>query len=163
MTAKTERLASFLFALALGLVATGGVFAREHAAKPPFKYVGGTMDLPDNCQGMLEMGSTAMIFKCAEATVQIPYTAIRFMQYRSDISRKVRDMKLRWKVEPHTFSPWVFRKGNRFFTIVYQEKEDNRADSLVLEVLPDAMRPYLAEIDVKAGKRVEVEGHEDYD
>jgi hypothetical protein len=33
---------------------------------------------------------------------------------------------------------------------------------MVLEVRPVAMRPYLAEIDLKAGKRVEVEGYEEY-
>lgn len=160
---KPARWGSGLAVVALALVVTGEISARGHASKPAFKYVGGTTALPERCQGRLEMNSTAMTFECSRASVRIPYTAIRFMQYRPDISHKVRQMKPRWKVKPQLFSPVFWGKGNRYFTIVYQEKGDGPADALVLEVSPDAMRPYLAEIDVKAGQRVEVENLDDYD
>lgn len=163
MTGKTARLASLLVVVALGLLGTGGISARQHAAKPAFKYVGGTAALPEKCQGKLEMNSTAMTFECTGASVRIPYPAIRFMQYRPDISAKVRKMKPRWKVKPQLFSPLFGGKGNRYFTIVYQETDDSPTDTLVFEVSPDAMRPYLAEIDVKVGQRVEVEIQDDYD
>lgn len=158
-----KRAATLLMACVMGLLVAGESPAREHAAKPAFKYVGGTMALPEQCEGNLEMSSTAMTFECAEASVRIPYTAIRFMQYRTDISRKVRRMKPHWRVPPQTTSPLMGAKGNRYFTIVYKEKAESPLDTLVLEVSPDAMRPYLAEIDLRAGQRVEVENLDDYD
>jgi hypothetical protein len=163
MSGRSARLASLLVAVALGLPGTASISAREHAAKPAFKYVGGTKPLPERCQGKLEMNDTAMTFACSDASVRIPYASVLFMQYRPDISHKVRKMKPRWKVKPQLFAPMLGGKENRYFTIVYQEAGDSPADTLVLEVSPDAMRPYLAEIDVKVGQRVEVVSQDDYD
>jgi hypothetical protein len=151
-----------LAACALGLFAAGISSAREHAAKPAFKYVGGTIAFPESCEGNLEMNTSDMVFECHEASVRIPYSSIRFMQYRTNISRKVRRMKPHWKVDPQTTSPLFGAKSNRYFTIVYKEKEERPLDTLVLEVAPDAMRPYLAEIDLRAGQRVEVEILDNY-
>jgi hypothetical protein len=163
MMGKTARLASLLVVVALGLLGTGEISARQHAAKPAFKYVAGTADLPESCRGKLEMKPDAMTFECSGTSVQIPYSNIRFMQYRPDVSHKVRELKPRWKVKPPLSLPFFGGKGNRYFTIVYQETNDAPADTLVFEVSPDAMRPYLAEIDVKVGQRVEVENQDDYD
>jgi hypothetical protein len=157
MKKRTARLASLIVAVGCVLGATKGVVARDHAPKPAFRFVGGTVMLPEKCQGKLEMNAETMTFQCLDGSVRIPYSAIRFMQYRTDISHKVRSMKPHWKVKPQTLTPLFGGKGNRYFTIVYQEKEDGPTNTLVLEVSPDDMRPYLAEIDVKAGQRVDVE------
>ncbi len=146
----------------MGLLPSVSFAVREHAQKPAFKYIGGTMLLPDSCEGNLEMGNEAMIFECGERSVRIPYNTIRFMQYRPDISRKVRRLKPHWKVEPDIVSPIIGGKGNRIFTIVYREKPQDPVETLVLAVSPEAMRPYLAEIDLRAGQRVEVENLDDY-
>ena len=68
-------------------------------------------------------------------------------------------MKIRWKMKPQVVAPILGGKKNRYFTIVYEERGATRA--LVLDVPPETMRPYLAEIDVKAGKRVEVKETEE--
>ena len=151
-----KHLASLLAACALGLLAAGVSLARHHDSKPAFKYVGGTMAFPQQCQGNLEMNSNDMVFECGESSVRIPYSSIRFMQYRTNISRKVRRMKPHWKVDPQTAFQ-IGAKSNRYFTIVYKEKNERPLDALVLAVSPDAMRPYLAEIDLRAGQRVEVQ------
>ena len=146
-----------VLACAAGLVFSAASFARERAAKPAFRYIGGTMAMPDHCEGELEMGAEAMTFACSDASVRIPYSAIHFMQYRTNISRKVRRMKPHWKVSPQTSVNLLGAKGNRYFTIVYREKDEAPLDTLVLQVSPDDMRPYLAEIDLRVGQRVEVE------
>lgn len=146
-----------VLACAAGVAFSAASSAREHAAKPAFRYIGGTMAMPDHCEGNLEMGTEAMIFKCSEASVRIPYSGIHFMQYRTNISRKVRRMKPHWKVSPQTSINLLGNKGNRYFTIVYRKKDEAPLDTLVLQVSPDDMRPYLAEIDLRAGQRVEVE------
>lgn len=79
------------------------------------------------------------------------------MQYRPDISRQVRKMKLKWKVKPYASGG----KHNRYFTVVFTSAE--RSHIMVLEVGPDEMRPYLAEIDLKSGQRVQVWELEIYD
>ncbi len=97
-----------------------------------------------------------MIFACPEDSITIPYDSILLMQYRADISRKVRSMKLDWR-----FKPW--RTGgnrNRYFTVVYSTQ--GKKCAVVLAVSPANMRPYLAEIDLRIGRRVEVQDHENY-
>ena len=146
-----------VFLLGAAIIAAG----REQAATTPFKFVGGTEKLPDACQGLVEVESTELTFTCPNGSVPVPYSAIKFMQYRPDISKKVWKMKINWKVKPHFEMPLMGGKKNRYFTIVYEANNETRA--IVLEVAPEKMRPYLAEIDVKAGKRVEVEEYEEYD
>jgi hypothetical protein len=131
--------------------------AREKASRPHFKYVGGTEDVVYGCGGSVQLTTASLTFRCDQRTVAIPYVAVSVMQYRPDISKKVRKMDLNWKLRP----PHGGGKKNRYFTIVYSE--DGTSHAVILEVAPDAMRPYLAEIDLKSGKRVEVRGYESYD
>src|SRR5487761_1050950 len=98
-----------------------------------------------------------MTFQCPEGSITALYRSIQLMQYRPDVSRQVWKMKLKWKVKPHDFGG----KHNRYFTVVFTRA--GRTHVMVLEVDPDEMRPYLAEIDLKAGKRVQVWELEVYD
>jgi hypothetical protein len=150
-------LPALIFLIGVGNLAAG----REQPAVTPFKFVGGTEKLPEACEGLMEVESTALTFKCSNGSVPVPYSAITLMQYRPDISKKVWKMKIKWKVKPGFTMPLVGGKKNRYFTIVYAENGETRA--IVLEVSPARMRPYLAEIDVKAGKRVEVKEYQEYD
>ena len=140
--------------VALLLLAAAG--DAQKARQPQFSYVGGTEDVLEGCQGTLELTSQELSFLCAQYALHAPYSAITRMEYRSNISRSVRRLKLKWKVRP----PEGSGKKNRYFTIVYQAGGATRV--VVLEVEPDQMEPYLAEIDLKAGRRVDVESHEDY-
>ena len=89
-------------------------------------------------------------------SISAPYSSNNVMQYRSDISRQVLKMNLGWKVKPKL----KHSKQNRYFTVLYNEGGSARA--LVFDVTPQVMQPYLAEIDLKSGKRVEVQSHEEY-
>jgi hypothetical protein len=163
MKRTAASLASLLLAVGFLGLSPSVASARKHAPKPAFRYVGGTMALPERCYGKLEMNSTSMTFKCADGSVDIPYASILLMQYRPNVSRKVRQMKPRWKVKPQIYSGWFGGKNNRYFTVIYQQNDQSPANALVLQVSPDDMRPYLAEIDVKVGQRVEVENLDNYD
>lgn len=148
---------------ALILVVSIGIanfsFAKKQT-ETPFRYRGGSENLPVGCKGMVELGASALNFKCPNGSLSVPYPSIELMQYRPDISRKIREMKINWKVRPGV-RPIMRGKKNRYFTIVYKEQGETRG--VVLEVAPESMRPYLAEIDVKCGKRVEVMESEEYD
>jgi hypothetical protein len=146
--------------LAVAVMATGVAAAREEAPKPQFKYAAGTENLSDGCEGNLELTSEGLTFKCLEGEVTAPFSSISLMQYRSDVSKKVRRLKVQWKIRPDYQAPILGGKRNRFFSVVF--RVDGATHVLVLRVPPQAMRPYLAEIDLKAQKRVEVESYEDY-
>ncbi len=124
---------------------------------PHFKYAGGTEDIRPACDGNLELSSTEMTFHCSAGSATIPYTSISLMQYRPDVSSHVRKMKLKCKVPlPHGGG-----KRNKYFTVLYDLQGSKHV--IVLHVPPADMRPYLAEIDLKSGKRVEVKSFEEYD
>ncbi len=130
---------------------------RDKVPGRQFKYTGGTESVHENCEGNLELSSTTLTFECESGSVAVPYSSISLMQYRPDVSRQVWKMKLKWKLKP----PNGGGKQNRYFAVVY--KDEDQPHALVLEVRPRVMRPYLAEIDLKTGKRVEVKSFEDYD
>jgi len=142
------------------LLLAGTLSAREEQPKPQFKYAAGTESLSQGCEGNLEIGSEGLTFKCVGGSVSAPYASISLMQYRSDVSRKVRRMKVKWTVRPEYVTPLLGGKRNRFFTVVFRTGDAIRV--VILRVQPEAMRPYLAEIDLRAEKRVEVESFEEY-
>lgn len=139
------------------LTAATPAFSGVKPKELPFQYVGGTESIKGGCKGKLEMGDNDFTFFCAKGIVHVPYASIRVMQFRPDVSRDIRKMKLPWKVHP----PSGHGSKNRYFAVVFGDETAQHV--MVLEVEPDSMRPYLAEIDLRAGKRVEVMSHEDYD
>lgn len=151
------RISSFHLALALLLFMGTTAYARERSKEPPFRYAAGTENLVEGCKGTLELAADALSFRCSEGSISTAYASISLMQFRPDVSPKVRKMKLGWKVKP----PSGIGKRKHYFTVLYTEKGVTHA--MVLEVSPQVMRPYLAELDLKTGKRVEVKGYEEYE
>ena len=86
----------------------------------------------------------------------MPFSTISLMQFRPDVSPRVRKLKLKWTTYP---TPLIAGKQNRYFTVVC--KKQGATHVMVLRVDPLSMRPYLAEIELKSGKRVEVMPYED--
>ncbi len=83
------------------------------------------------------------------------------MEYRPAPSNKVKGSRIRWRRRlPFTGGlklPWVKRK-NRYFSIVFSQ--ESGLGAAVFEVKPSIMRPYLAELDLRTGTRVEMESFE---
>jgi hypothetical protein len=144
-----------VLALAASPIAGG-----EESVQSQFKYAGGTEILPEGCEGNLELRPEFMAFTCRGGEVSVPYSSITLMQYRSGISWHVRHLKVPWKVRPVIFPQVVGGKKNRYFTVIYRLEGHPRV--LILRVHPDAMRPYLAELDLRSQKRVEVQSYEEY-
>ena len=160
MTHRFRRGLHYLLAAGLVALVSAPLFAAEQEPEPAFKYVGGTEILRAGCEGNLETSSTDMTFRCRSDAITIPYSSIAFMEYRSDLSRKVRRLKPKWKVRPEIWTPLFGRKRNRYFTVVFRAAETTRV--VVLGVKSEDMRPYLAEIDLKSGIRIETQGYEKY-
>ncbi|HEV2177046.1 MAG TPA: hypothetical protein VGW33_07565 [Terriglobia bacterium] len=156
LRASGRRAALKVSGLAALLLLAPAAASAQKAKQPQFAYVAGTEDVLAGCEGTIELTSQQLSFLCAQYSLHAPYAAISRMEYRSGVSRSVRKLKLKWKLKP----PEGGGKKNRYFTIVY--REGGATHVVVLEVAPDEMQPYLAEIDLKAGRRVDVQNHEDY-
>lgn len=156
---KTGAMAKSVLPVVCLLAAGSFAFARKHVQTSPFKFVGGTEKISESCKGLVEVGSAALTFTCPNGSVSVPYTSISLMQYRPNLSPKIRRMQIKWEVKPPIMARVLSGKKNRYFTIIYEEQGTTHA--IVLSVPPETMRPYLAEIDVKSGKRVEVEESEE--
>lgn len=153
--------AAILPAMILAGVTSGYSQLLHHEEKPKeavFKYAGGTEKIPDGCIGRLEVAPDNLDFACFQYDIAVPYSSIHIMEYRPNVSRRVWKLRPKWKVRPMGGGGG---KLNRYFTVAFAQ--GGKTHVMVLEVLPDAMRPYLAEIDLKAGRRVEVMGYEDYE
>jgi hypothetical protein len=133
------------------LVLAGSAFGDQKTRDSIFQYAGGTEKIDLECAGRLEVRLDSLSFNCPAGSVSMPFSAITLMQFRPDVSRHVRKIKLKWTTFP---SPLISGKTNRYFTVVY--KQDEVTHVVVLKTDPDTMRPYLAEIELKSGKRVEV-------
>ncbi len=153
-TGKSRTRSAILVALLLVVSAASG---KKKSEPPPFQYAGGTEQIQQDCGGKLEVSTEALTFKCPSTTLEIPFADITTMEYRPNLSRAVRQLKLQWKVQPKRGGG----KKNRYFTILYKAQGQPRA--VVLRVEPMVMRPYLAEIELKSGKRVQVFGYEQYE
>lgn len=136
--------------LAALLVPTIPAAARSHRPAP-FLYAAGTTDLPQGCEGKLELLQSEMVFECPQGRVTVPYASITRMQYYQRVSREIRKMNLHWAVKP----TGAHSKHNLFFIVLFKSKEGPQA--IILRVLPETMRPYLAEIELRTGRRVDVE------
>jgi hypothetical protein len=125
---------------------------------PPFEYVAGTEDIQPGCRGNLEVLKDSLTFTCPQHSVILPFSAISLMQYRPSLSPKVAAMKIDWKVPPK----FERTKDNEYFAVIYNDKDVIHA--IVLKVDPPNLRPYLAEIELKTGKSVQVyRSYEDYE
>jgi hypothetical protein len=139
------------------LVLPSAAFATEPTREAVFQYAGGTEKIEIDCAGKLEVTLDSLVFRYPRGSVVMPFSTITLMQFRPDISRQVRKLKLKWTTYPIVLIP---SKQNQYFTIVC--KKQGVTQVVVLRVDPQSMRPYLAEIEMKSGKRVEVMPYEDY-
>jgi len=142
------------------LLLVAGTLSADDELLRPFKYAAGTEDIPEDCEGNLELSQEGIGFRHLGGVVSIPFASITRMEYRSDISPKISRLKVKWTIRPAYSIPFFRTKQHRFFAVAY--RVDSAHHVLVLRVRPGVMRPYLAEIDLKANRRVEVENLEDY-
>lgn len=151
---RTRKIWPLLFTI---LIPPGAAFGVERTREAIFQYAGGTEKIEIDCAGKLEVTMEGLGFKCPTGSVDMPFSTISLMQFRPDVSPRVRKLKLKWTTYPTTL---IAGKQNRYFTVVYKNKGVTHV--VVLRVDPLSMRPYLAEIELKSGRRVEVMPYGDY-
>jgi hypothetical protein len=151
---RTRKIRPLVFII---LIAPSAAIGIEPTREAIFQYAGGTEKIEIDCAGKLEVTLEGLIFRCPAGSVDMPFSTITLMQFRPDVSPRVRKLKLKWTTYP---SILIAGKQNRYFTVVCKKQGVTRV--VVLRVDSLSMRPYLAEIELKSGKRVEVMPYEDY-
>lgn len=125
--------------------------------KGSFRYVGGTLGLRSTCEGALHVRDRSLEFFCQGSPISIPFSSIRFMEYRPKLSEKINKGGYGWVLKP----PSTRGKKESYFAVAFTEAETEQV--AVFLVKPEVMRPYLAEIDLRSGKRVKMELYERID
>lgn len=151
MRSHTGRRFAASSSLLLLFLFTGWVYGKRKPTEVPlFLYEAGTENLARGCGGKLEVLKDALAFTCPQGSVTMPFSAITLMQYRPDVSKQVVGMNIDWKVRPALDRA----RDNIYFTVLCNENGKTRAVVLRVDVV--SLRPYLAEIELKSGKNVQV-------
>jgi hypothetical protein len=153
------RAAALAFAVFLAAVCEprAGLAGNDVDQGSRFKYVGGTENVQGGCLGTVALEADAFTYRCSPYAVTIPYRDVETMEYRADVTRRIRRMRVKWTAYPPDRSGG---NKNLYFILIY--RGPGKPHVLIFEIPPDQMRPYLAEIDLKMGRRVEVQSHENY-
>lgn len=118
-----------------------------------FMYMFGTEHIPQGCGGQLKVTETHLLYQCEQLSVTIPYHAITQMEFRPQVSKQIRKMKLAWVTKPTS----IRSKHAGFFSVLYSQK--GRTHVIIMKVSEDTLRPYMAEIDLKTGRSIESGGY----
>jgi len=140
---------NLLIGLLLLASAAYGKHKKDKDLEPPFQYEAGTEDMAKGCAGKLEVLAEGFSFSCPGGSFTLPFSGVSLMQYRPDVSAKVLNMPIPWKLKPQLARV----RENKYFTIVGNDHGKMRA--VVLRVDENEMRPYFAEIELRSGKSVQ--------
>ena len=124
--------------------------ARAEPVGARVEYVGGTLSaLSANTEGRLRTTDPRYLSVAARGTeIRIPYEDINLLEYGQNASRRY--------VLALTISPILLLSKSRrhFLTIGYQDPE-GRQQALVFRVHKDDLRPLLASLEARTGRKVE--------
>ncbi len=122
------------------------------AAEPGIKtqFIGGTLPgIPAKADAWLDLtGADALSFRCWKTSLAVAWQKINTVEYGQNVSRRYAAGIL--------ISPVLLLSKSRkhFVTIGYSD-DDGRQQALVLRVAKGDIRPLLAGLEARTGRRVE--------
>lgn len=114
------------------------------------EYVGGTVkQIKQGTQGVLDVDDKTQVrFVYKNNTYAIPYARIRSMEYGTKVGRRVgAAMALGWMM--------LFSKKTKHYLTLEFSEADGTNGAMVLELAKDTVRPSLATLEARTGKKVE--------
>ncbi|HPU70952.1 MAG TPA: hypothetical protein PLA43_03275 [Bryobacteraceae bacterium] len=139
------------FVLAVLMAAGAPSLRAENGARAEF--VGGTISLSGG-RGVIDLTHEEFfIFHTKRAGVRIPYESVNLLEYGQQVSRRY--------AMAVVISPLLLLSKSRkhFLTIGYTD-EEGRQQAIVLQVDKSHIRPVLAGLEAKTGRRVEYQDQE---
>jgi len=114
-------------------------------------YLMGTTvpDFPAKCDVRIDMtGDQEMLFVTRMLTLHVPYDKVNTVEYGQHIGRRY--------VEAILISPlFLLSKTRKHFLTVGYVDANGRQQALVLQMNKNDVRPILAEIEARTGRRIE--------
>jgi len=118
-------------------------------------YVGGTVPgLAGGTDGILQLtGEDSLLFRTRKATLEIPYERVNLLEYGQKASRRFAAAIL--------VSPMLLLSKSRkhFLTVGYTDA-GGQQQAVVLRIDKNHVRPVLAGLEAKTGRKVEYQDNE---
>lgn len=118
-------------------------------------YIGGTAStFHEKSEGRLRLtGEGLLIFETRSGRLAIPFRNINLIEYGQRVKRRYAEAIL--------ISPLLLlaKKRSHFVTVGYADAEGNQ-QAAVFELGKDAVRPLLASLEARTGRRVEYQDEE---
>ncbi len=139
-------------------ILSGGPLALPSLAGEPgsrVEYVGGTLSgLPGKCDGrIITTGEQSLVFRHKSGAVQVPYSQIDLLEYGQKVDRRYAMAVI---VSPLLL---LSKKRQHFLTVGYIDASGQR-QAIVFRVEKDDIRPVLASLEVKTGRKVQYQDQE---
>ena len=118
-------------------------------------YVGGTVPgLAGGTDGILQLtGEDSLLFRTRKATLEIPYEKVNLLEYGQKASRRFAAAIL--------VSPMLLLSKSRkhYLTVGYTDA-DGQQQAVVFRIDKNHVRPVLAGLEAKTGRKVEYQDNE---
>jgi hypothetical protein len=138
-------------AWALLVLIAGSVPMLSSASGGARAYLMGTTvpDFPAKCDVRIDMtGDQEMLFVTRMLTLHVPYDKVNTVEYGQHVGRRY--------VEAILISPlFLLSKTRKHFLTVGYVDANGRQQALVLQMNKNDVRPTLAEIEARTGRRIE--------
>jgi hypothetical protein len=117
-------------------------------------YIGGTIAaLPSKTEGAIQLtDEEALLFRCREATIRIPYSQVIVLEYGQRVSRRYAAALI---------SPMLLlsKKRGHFLTIHFSD-DHGRQQALIFEVSKGNIRTMLVSLEARTGRKVDYQDEE---
>ncbi len=142
-----------MFRLAPVFLFTGALLRAGNPGSP-VEYVGGTVNLPVNATGRLDVtGDVRLSLRLKRTTLEIPYEQVNLLEYGQKVSREY--------VAAVLISPMFLlaKKRKHFLTLGFTD-DQGRQQAIVLRVDKDHVRSVLASLEARTGRKVTYQDEE---
>ncbi len=131
------------------LILAGGPLPAVDAGAP-VQFLGGTLPaLAARSEGRIDLsGDSALLFRTRNAVFEIPYAQIQTLEYGQHVDRRY--------VEAVLLSPlFLLSKSRKHFVTLGFVDGQGRRQVVVFRIGKNAVRPVLAALEARTGRRVE--------
>jgi hypothetical protein len=130
----------------------GALAAAESGVRA--EYVGGTLEIPAKSKVTVDLtGADTLVLRSGSRTIEAPFQKVRTLEYGQTVGRRY--------AEAIIVSPlFLLSKSRKHFVTIGYEDAQLRPQAIVLRVNKGDIRPFLASLEARTGRRVEYQDNE---
>jgi hypothetical protein len=134
------------------LLCVGALAAAESGIKA--EYIGGTLEIPAKSKVTVDLtGTDKLILRSGSRAIEAPFAKVRTLEYGQTVGRRY--------AEAIIISPlFLLSKSRKHFVTIGYEDAQLRPQAIVLRVDKGDIRPFLASLEARTGRRIEYQDNE---